>query len=186
MSQKENNIKIRYCIWLTKEERLKYLSHHDTALVLEQSLRRAHLPVCMGGKYNPRLKISFFSSVPVGIATEGEPMDIYFYQDIEESHIQQALNKNLPDEMQVKKVQKIESRESLDLKILYTIKTSFLVTETLAMDASSIWVTRIKKDKKTQVDVRNFIKECKIEHLNSGTIIYLETLMTSRDRKSVV
>ena len=171
----------RYRIWLTKEKDSKYLSHHDIAQIVEQAIRRAGLFVCLGGKYNPRLKISYFSSVPVGVSSLGEPVDILFDREICSQNIQETLQAKLPSELNITKIEKIAVRGKYDLEIHYSIAVSCQLCPQKGLDLlqnQAIWVTRTHKQRNKECNVRPFIKKCTIQSCLQGSSIELIASMT--------
>ena len=59
-----------------KRGKLRFLSHHDEALVFERSARRAGLPLAYSKGFTPHPKIAFGSGLPVGYGSEVELLDI--------------------------------------------------------------------------------------------------------------
>ena len=181
---------IKYRIWLSKKQDAKYLSHHDTALLLQQAIRKADLPVTLCGDYNPRMKISFHTSVSVGVASEGEPVDIVFFEDMGSELLVEKLQKRLPSGMGIVKADKIlPTKSKYFLKVFYCIEVSrFIAPEKSLelMNSSSLFVTRYKENTTKKIDIRPFLLECSIKNYDSNkSILYLTTTMTDKGTASV-
>ena len=177
----------KYRIWLTKEKEARYLSHHDIAQILEQSIRRANLDVCMAGHYNPRLKISFFSSVPVGVSSEGEPIEISFGRPISEIEIFETLQKKLPSHLNLRKVEKVSDPAPKNLKISYVLTLSSPISPQKVDDLiqqKTIVVTRHKKKQTIEIDIRPYILDCRLENFQEVARIYFTILMTPKGSAS--
>ena len=183
VSAKEPGVNTCYRIWLSKLKDTKYLSHHDLAQVLEQAIRRADLPANLYGRYNPRIKISFFSSVPVGIIAEGEPVDLWLDKSLDGREIIEKLQKNLPADINILDIDEIESRLPYILQIIYIIELSCPLSPQKSHDLLNrdcIYVTRNKKGFRKEFDVRPFIQKCLIENSGHSSIISLTISMTPK------
>ena len=69
-------VKFPIKVKLKKFSDLRFFSQLDLIHLLERALRRTSLPIYFTKGFNPRVKISFFSGLKLGI--EGE-MDVAFY-----------------------------------------------------------------------------------------------------------
>jgi radical SAM-linked protein len=69
---------MRIWIQFKKESSLRFLSHLDLMRVWQRAVRRARLPIAYSAGFNPHPKISFASALAVGIASDGEYVDIQF------------------------------------------------------------------------------------------------------------
>ena len=59
-----------------KGQRLSFLSHLETVHAIERIIRRAKLPFVLTEGFNPHMKISFGSALPVGAGSECEYVDV--------------------------------------------------------------------------------------------------------------
>lgn len=149
-----------YRLWLARNGRAKYLSQHDTSLILEQAIRRSNLPIGLAGQFNPRMKISFYASLPVGIACDGDPVDIVFTEQQDCSAIQNILQHNLPTGFSIAKVETFEHRSKCWLKFQYRIRMNQLITREKISELfqrSEIWVFRTHNSKR--VNIRPYLLE---------------------------
>ncbi len=193
-TQQQNSEKIKeiskYRLWLNKKGDAKYLSHHDVILLLQQAIRKADLPVTLYGDYNPRMKMSFHTSVAVGVSCEGEPVDIVFFEDIGSELLVEKLKKKLPSGMEIVKAEKIlPTKLKYFLKIFYYIEVSqFIAPEKSLelMSSSNLFINRYKENTTKKIDIRPYLLECKIENPNlECSAIYVVTTMGTQGSVSV-
>lgn len=62
---------------------LKFVSHLETLKMVERSFRRAKLPLSFSQGFNPHPKMSFAAPLSVGIASDGEYMDVELDEKID-------------------------------------------------------------------------------------------------------
>jgi len=85
----------------TKEGDAALISHLDTMRLFERALRRARQPVALSRGFNPRLKISLASALPVGTTSEAEYIDVELQERVEVGPFVDRLNEELPDMVRV-------------------------------------------------------------------------------------
>jgi len=84
---------MRYWIKFAKEGELRFISHLDLLRSWQRSIRRACLPVAYSAGFNPRMRLSFASALPVGATSEAEyaelrvtrPLTADEWQDLRET-----------------------------------------------------------------------------------------------------
>ena len=87
----------RYRLRFSRQGKVRYLSAHDTATILERSVRRAKLPMAYSQGFSPHPKISFATALPVGFASTAELLDITLTEELEPAELQERFNKGLPE-----------------------------------------------------------------------------------------
>ena len=87
---------MKYRLRWGKRGKLRYVSHHDEALIFERSVRRAGLPVAYSKGFSPHPKIAFGSGLPVGFASEVELLDIQLTESLPPEEVVQRFNSGLP------------------------------------------------------------------------------------------
>ncbi len=178
---------MQYRIWLTRQQETRYLSQLDVALILEQAIRRSGIPIGLSGEFNPRMKISYHSSLPVGVASNGEPIDLTLTQEFEPAAISKAIGQCLPSGFQIAMSEKIEKREKYFVFATYQIQVSYVVQESQIislLQSSEIWIIRSRNSKR--VNIRPYIIECKILHQNTAqTTLELKTQLCPEGSISV-
>jgi radical SAM-linked protein len=183
----EENKKIQYRIWFSRWGKAKYLSQHDTALILQQTLRRAKLPIALCGQFNPRMKMAFYSSLPVGISTKGEPIDITLTQDIPCQELQERINQKLPQDTTITKIDKFIGKPKYWLEIQYKITTNKInicINPNDILEQNNIEIYRTKQKK--NINIRPFLKNIEIDDTaDNQTNINIITLLTFQGSISV-
>lgn len=62
----------------------KWMSHLETAKLLERSFRRARMPVAYSLGFHPHPRISFGPALPLGFETAGDCFDVRFHDSVSE------------------------------------------------------------------------------------------------------
>lgn len=88
---------MRFRIRWAKRGKLRYLSHHDEALVFERAARRGGLPLAYSKGFTAHPKIAFGSGLPVGYGSEVELLDIGLSESLPGSDIVHLFNEGLPE-----------------------------------------------------------------------------------------
>lgn len=68
----ELKVRVNY----VKGDEVRFLSHLDLARTIKMALRRARWPVAVTGGFSPKMKVSFYSPLPVGTAGYDEYADV--------------------------------------------------------------------------------------------------------------
>jgi hypothetical protein len=68
----ELKIRVNY----VKGDEVRFLSHLDLARTIRMALRRAKWPIVVTGGFSPKMRVSFYSPLPVGTAGYDEYMDV--------------------------------------------------------------------------------------------------------------
>lgn len=179
--------KYKYRIWFSRWGQAKYLSQHDTALILEQAFRRANFSVGLSGQFNPRMKISFYSALPIGIASKGEPIDVTLTNEMPCDKFLQQLNEQLPSETAIVKVERFTGKEKYWLEILSKVTMNHIdlnidSKHLLAQQNLLVYRKRLQKE----VDIQPFLKNIEIDNTSSQfTTLYITTLLTFKGSTSV-
>lgn len=110
---------MKYRLRWAKRGKLRFLSHHDEALVFERSARRAGLPLAYSQGYSAHPKIAFGSGLPVGYASEVELMDVTLVDDLDPSAVVETYNTGLPQGLRITGAARLEpGRTSLGAVIV--------------------------------------------------------------------
>jgi radical SAM-linked protein len=88
---------MRYRLRWAKRGKLRFLSHHDVATVLERSFRRAKLPISYTQGFSAHPKIAFGSGLPVGYGSDVELLDLELDLDIDPRELCERLEASLPE-----------------------------------------------------------------------------------------
>mgnify|MGYP006290121437 FL=1 len=91
----------RYTIWYSKLEDARFLGHLELATIVQRAVRRAGLAVKYSKGFNPAMRLSFDSALPVGMESQEEMFHIYLDRKLAPETIQDALNRQLPSGLAV-------------------------------------------------------------------------------------
>jgi len=83
-----------------KEGAMIHYSQADMATVLERALRRSKLPVYFTQGFNPRIKISFYGGLKLGIEGNLE-VTFYFSEPTTFEQLHKQLSPQLPEGLRV-------------------------------------------------------------------------------------
>ncbi|MFP5297523.1 MAG: TIGR03936 family radical SAM-associated protein [Actinomycetota bacterium] len=92
---------MRYRIRWAKRGKLRFLSHHDEALVFERAARRGGVPLDYSKGFSPHPKIAFGSGLPVGFGSEVELLDVGLTQPLATDELIARFNQGLPEGLEV-------------------------------------------------------------------------------------
>lgn len=93
---------MKYRLRWAKFGKLRFVSHHDEALIFERSMRRAGLPLAYSVGFTPHPKIAFGSGLPLGYGSEVELLDIGLDEAIDPTELRQRFNRALPHGFEVR------------------------------------------------------------------------------------
>ncbi len=180
-------IRIRY----TKTGMLRFLSHLEFIDFLMRSIHRAGLPVAYTSGFHPKPRLSFCDPLQVGIESEAEYMDLNLYGEVKSEYV-----------LQILKTVEYEGLRFLEVKILpygskpvnNMIRTIHyeLLLETinscnmsvlstgidLILKSDNFIITSGQKDKKKDIDVRQFIDRMFIDP--SGKLVIVIKKVNNR------
>jgi len=93
-----------YRLKYKKDGPLKYISHLDLNTLFCRTIRRAQLPVELTQGYNPRFKISFGPTLPLGFTGLREVLDISLLNKLDNIEIKDRINNYTPQGFEVLEV----------------------------------------------------------------------------------
>jgi radical SAM-linked protein len=88
---------------------LKFLGNLDTMHLMERALRRAGIPYALSEGFNPHIKLSMGTVLPVGLWSEKEYFDLEVLGQIEPGQFINSLNQVLPPGLQLQQCIEIEA-----------------------------------------------------------------------------
>jgi len=113
-----------YSLVYSKSGDAVFYSHLDTMRILERSIRRTMLEVSFTQGCNPHIRISLYSAIPLGVASNGEWFSMTFEVEHDPVHIRQKLNEQLPQGIRIIKCIKgkpaIEIEDEFELALLFS------------------------------------------------------------------
>ncbi|HKK99125.1 MAG TPA: TIGR03960 family B12-binding radical SAM protein [Desulfotignum sp.] len=86
----------QYTVWYAKLADARFFGHLELATIVQRAVRRASLAVKYSKGFNPSMRLSFDSALPVGMESEEEICHIFLDRKLAPETIQDALNRQLP------------------------------------------------------------------------------------------
>ena len=106
---------------------LKFLGNLDMMHLMERSLRRAAIPYALSEGFNPHIKLSMGTVLPVGLWGENEYFDLELSQRMDTIDFRQKLSAALPSYLQLKECQEIADSAPSLMKIINAASYVFLL-----------------------------------------------------------
>jgi radical SAM-linked protein len=88
---------------------LKFLGNLDTLRMLARCLRRAQVPFALSEGFNPHIKMSLGTVLPVGIWSEGEWLDLDLAESLPDEEVIERMNSTAPSGLHFIKAEYIEA-----------------------------------------------------------------------------
>lgn len=88
-------------LFLSKQGRIKYVSHLDMFRIMQRAVRRAEIPLWYTEGFNPHPYISFLLALSLGVESKGEPVDIKIVGNMTPQEVKDRLNATLPEGLRV-------------------------------------------------------------------------------------
>lgn len=160
---------------------LRFLSNLDMKRMMERSLRRSNLPYALSGGFNPQIKLSMGTVLPVGVWGECEYFDIELQEDITPQAFIDIMNQVLPADLVIKKCIVIDDKAAALMKIINAASYAFLVRKGYALDSlpaklmnsDKLIVKSRGKKKDIDKDLRPGIFKMEVKEATSFDIIKL-------------
>jgi radical SAM-linked protein len=148
-----------------KKDEMVFVSHLDLIRIFERAIRRANIPVAYTQGFNPHPIMAFATALGVGVASEGEYIDIQLTDNMNGELFMDKLNDVLPEGLKI-----IESRIIAD-------KAKSL----MSIICSSTYLVKLKaKELLNEAD----IKQCIENLLDREEIIEVKQKRQRRGRRS--
>jgi len=106
---------------------LKFLGNLDMMHLMERSLRRAAIPYALSEGFNPHIKLSMGTVLPVGLWGENEYFDLELSQRMDIIDFRQKLSVALPSCLQLGECQEINDSAPSLMKIINAASYVFLL-----------------------------------------------------------
>ena len=81
-----------------------YISHLDLMRLLNRAARRAELPVCLTGGFNPRQRISLKRALKLGTGSDHEEGDITLFEKWETNSLRDRWQEQLPLGLEIREI----------------------------------------------------------------------------------
>lgn len=167
----------------SKGAQLRWLGHLDLMRVFERAIRMAKVDVAYTQGFNPRVKMSIASALPLGATADNDLLTIHFASQADPKEALIRLNKHLPEAIRLTsaqvlahgKVPAITAGEFIvDLKLHgdHTLKElKSAVTNLLAQQ--SIPQQRESGGKRRTVDLRPGVDDLRVESGEHGARLFI-------------
>jgi radical SAM-linked protein len=162
-----------------KKKEIKYIAHLDLALAWERALRRAQIKLAYSQGFNPRPKMQFASSLPLGSTGSAEIIDIVVDEPVEPETALINIRAKLPAGLVLHSVEpvpyKAPSLQDLvrqaDYEVL--VETSLTATDLQKriddlLRAKSILETRRRRGKEEKFDLRPLLYNLQLDSVVHG------------------
>lgn len=146
---------------------VRHISHLDLLRALTRALRRAEIPVAFSEGFNPHMLLSFGPPLSVGSCSQSEYVDVQLTEEMDPAELVQRLNDKLPQGLRVLAAGEQRGKTSLmaslnvaDYALCFLPDVSPAEADSLAqsllslMDKEQLLITRQRKNKTTELDVR--------------------------------
>lgn len=191
---------MRYLIKYSKGYDIKFVAHLDIMRNIQRAFNRSGLPVEHSKGFNPHMTMSIAQPLSVGIYSDGEYMDVEFFEEVSEEEIKNKFNEASPVDLKIIDVLKIEKKYYDDGKKVeqsmavidaarYTINIRYKNVDNLADEMKELlskteWVT-LKKSKKTEkmVNIKSMIR--KLNYKIDGNTLQIDTLLSCGSRENL-
>jgi len=176
-----------------KKGDMVFISHLDLIRVFERAIRRAGIPVAYTQGFNPHPIMAFATALGIGVASEGEYIDIQLSDDMDSELFMSSLNSVLPDGLKIIRSKKISNKAKSLMSIvcssiyLVKLKTKRLLNETdikqyieVLIDREVIIELKQKKQKRghrnkkpefREINIRPFIRDIELFSLDDHEIL---------------
>ena len=159
-----------YLVTYSRKGLICYLGHLEFLQVIFRALRRANIKTCFSQGYNPSPKISFSPALPVGTESLCENFTMELVSPLTDiARTVKQLNEVLPEGIVIQDIGSDNTSIPRDLIIAYTIKLDTMLTSAERemiekfCQASTWMVSRIRKGKKKQIDIRQLVVSIMVE-----------------------
>ncbi len=172
-----DNIFKKFEISFSKLENARFFGHLELATIIKRAVKRAGLNVKYSQGFNPAMRLSFETALPLGMESEEELLFIYFEKELKSEKIINLLNITLPEGLFItgcKPFNKLEKKNYT--RSFYTIRFSDVCLEKEIvdnfMDLSQFIVEDLsKKGKIRKTDLRRHVEKISFIDLQNIEIV---------------
>lgn len=150
---------------------LRFLANLDMKRVMERCLRRTSIPYALSEGFNPQIKLSLGTILPVGIWGKKEYFDIELKEPMDPLDFKEALNKVLPQGAVINECREIDLKAPALMKIINAAGYAFLIQKGYPLeeikaeliDSESLVVKSKGKNKNIDKDLKAGILEIDVK-----------------------
>jgi radical SAM-linked protein len=179
----KDKVRIRF----RKAGSLRFLGHQDLQRTWQRLLRRAAIPFCTTQGFNPRPRLVFALSLPLGVAGQREVAELELTDVVEPDEIHRRLSDQAPPGLEILEVRRIQPRSSAQVRRLcYGFSVSEERIPLLEQRAGEVlaqeecWVQRARPGKGTArpVNLRPFLHQIRFEGRDAHPLLLVELWLT--------
>jgi radical SAM-linked protein len=176
-----DKVRIRF----RKDGALRLLSHHDLLRTFERMLRRAELPFRRTRGFNPRPRLVFALSLPLGVVGRDEVVELELDEVLPPEEIHERLSRQSPAGLAILGVRRIDPRAGVHVRGLsygLAVPADRLpdlrrrVAEVLA--APHCWVERTRPPQR-RIDLRPLIRDARLAKSGGGAFLEIDLSLTA-------
>lgn len=166
---------MKYIYTFSKNKQVQYVSHLDTLRVFERAMRRAKLPASYSQGFHPHPLITFAQPLGVGIAGNGELVEIGFDRALSEEE-QERFRAAMPGGFELLHCRENEMKSPFaalalaDYEIRLGTKISAQQAEEFMNREEILMMKRTKKGEK-QVNIRPMIRKLEMTETADETVL---------------
>jgi radical SAM-linked protein len=161
----------------SKRGKVRFVGHRDVARAFERAFRIVGLPLAFTQGFSPRPKVSFGLALTVGAESDAEYLDVELTDPIDLHDVPARLTAALPDGIEVTGVAPLEDRAPALQEAVSAVGWQLEVTgpgdevpaplavarlAAAALAAPTLFVTRTRKGKESQEDVRPALRRVEV------------------------
>jgi radical SAM-linked protein len=154
----------KFRIRFRKDGSLRLLSHHDLLRTFERLIRRADLPFRSTQGFNPRPRLVFALSLPLGVIGRAEVVELETLAVVPPEEVRERILRQTPPGLAILDVRRIPPKTSAHVRALcYGVRLPVerlpAVRERIAgvMAAPECWVERTRPPRR-RLDIRPFLR----------------------------
>ncbi|NLB51715.1 MAG: DUF2344 domain-containing protein [Syntrophomonadaceae bacterium] len=161
---------------------LKFLSNLDMMHMMERALRRADIPYALTEGFNPHIKLSMGTVLPVGLWGEREYFDLELTKEVSIDWFIKQMDSVLPEHINIMRAIENNSQESLmktinaacySYKIIGLSESEVKQIINNMMNKSELTIASRGKKKNVEKNLKPGIYEIEVKEQNDSVIIDL-------------
>ncbi len=165
----------KYSLLFSKKDNAKFFGHLEMAKIFLRALKRGKIPLKFSSGFHPMPKVSFEDSLPLGMESEAETMNITVLDKIAPQEIIENLNKELPIGLFVYDFKEYKQSVRADEEIYEVILKEEIFEELILLNFQKLDSLIIKKTnhkgKYKEIDLKKVIKEINLKKDNQLRLV---------------
>jgi radical SAM-linked protein len=167
----------------SKRGKVRFVGHRDVARAFERAFRIAELPLGFTQGFSPRPRVSFGLALSVGYESEAEYLDVELTEPVDVD-LAAALTAALPEGIVVKAAAALADRAPALQEAVTAVEWEIEVTDpagssplavarlaAAAMASPSLRVTRTRKGREAEEDVRPALRRAEVLGATEGGVL---------------